>query len=151
MSAPVLSDKAILAGAKRFGFSTVTKATTSRVNAELRRIARRSQEQRGGAPVLPSEYFGVDSGAYHDSVPHTDMSSTTTLARPALAWSASGGGGHGPIFAVSAAAAKRALASVGGAKGPRVVERVRRESEQALTRLFAAATCSRTGSPRFAA
>lgn len=150
MSAPVLSDKAILAGAKRFGFSTVTKATTSRVNAELRRIARRSQEQRGGAPVLPSEYFGVDSGAYHDSVSHTDMSSTTTLARPALAWSAVGGGGHGP-FAVSAAAARRALASVGGAKGPRVVERVRRESEQALTRLFAAATRSRTGSPRFAA
>ena len=70
------------------------------------------KSQKGGAIVLPSEYFGRASGAYHD-LAAAEPPAATDLARPGLAstFSMAGGSGSGSsewdCEAIVAAVARR--------------------------------------------
>jgi len=66
------------------------------------RIIKKCMSQAGGdghagLTVLPSEYYGTDSGRYFDSVSSTNMTMTDQLSRPALSMT-----GAGDAYIVSA-------------------------------------------------
>ena len=72
--------------ARTSGHKTVTQD-------HVRLMSDLAYSMRGGAEtVLPSEYFGRDSGAYHAHSAHQGSSTADLLARPALHYSATGGG-----------------------------------------------------------
>lgn len=77
----------------------LTVSNMDNTYSQLERFARRRlrkymSHMSGGSPVLPSEYFGADSGRYMPSPvgPGTDMSATAAYARPGLPLNLIGGG-----------------------------------------------------------
>jgi len=71
----MLNEKTIKSNLKNWGFKTADPMIPKHVNNALMNIAenaaknwsRNSRRQDGGRIVLPSEYFGVDSGRYEAS------------------------------------------------------------------------------------
>lgn len=99
-----LTDKSIRSNMNKFGFKTYDANVIALVNQYLQnytkntisRAARRNKDvdvleashviQAGGRIVMPSEYFGVESGSYFSELKNngTDMSVTNSMIRPAV-------------------------------------------------------------------
>lgn len=95
-----LTENNIRINAKKFGFKkfdiTVLESlnkylanyTKNMVKKALKKYKKENKQikqikQSGGRIVLPSEYFGIDSGSYFENSYGTDMTSTHAMIRPA--------------------------------------------------------------------
>lgn len=94
-----VSENAVKSNLKKYGYKIYDDKTVQLINDALtcfstnalRKISKKysaakkgGDVQEGGRVILPSEYFGVDSGKYADTVAAVDMSVTSELIRPAL-------------------------------------------------------------------
>lgn len=125
-----ITDKSIRQNAKKFGFkqcdtdvinvvnNMLIKFTTNKLQKVIQKYKKLSviepkHIQKGGRIVLPSEYFGVDSGSYTEKLVNngTDMSITETFIRPTIATTDLSGAikGGAVKFSVSKNAFKNAL------------------------------------------
>lgn len=79
-----ITEKSLRQNAKKFGFKEFDNSIVSLVNKGLESFLKNklSKVQKGGRTVLPSEYFGVESGSYFDKVSSTDLSVTDSIIRP---------------------------------------------------------------------
>lgn len=81
----MLTEKVIKSNIRKWGFSSHDSGITRHMNSALERFtenyakqsSRRSGGQSGGRIVLPSEYFGVDSGRYEASASDGSNLNTT--------------------------------------------------------------------------
>jgi len=69
---------------KALGIKTIKKAHFIGVLAILKGCVKKSEGQRGGAIILPSEYFGADSGKYFEDVVSHNTAYVDDLARGPL-------------------------------------------------------------------
>lgn len=125
-----ITEKSVLQNMKKFGFrsydanilqlvnqyfenfvrNTLTKASKKTDYVEAKQIL-----QAGGKIVLPSEYFGVESGSYFDNLKSygTDMSVKEAFIRPTVAtYDLSGAiktGGSSQLFSVSKRSVQNAI------------------------------------------
>jgi len=68
--------------------------TTNSLKKALKKYNKNGGNGAVGRTVLPSEYFGINSGVYSNTSSGTDMSVTNTMIRPTIAYkSISGGSG----------------------------------------------------------
>lgn len=99
-----ITEKSIKPNLKKFGFSSYDAEVLVTLNDALLKFAKNRMgqvlkkhnidvievqhvvAQKGGRTVLPSEYFGIESGSYFDSLKHngTDMSVTNAMIRPTI-------------------------------------------------------------------
>jgi hypothetical protein len=133
----LISEKQILSEAKKLGVTNVSKTKIKAINKELLKTAREcSRETQQGGTVLPSEYFGNESGSYHESVGFSDTSVSSTVIRPGLSWSGTGGAS---LFKISKAAVERALKELNkNKKTAFLVEKIRNLSSKRITKLLKA-------------
>lgn len=100
-----LTDKSVRSNLKKFGITSYDPAVMNLVNQYLENytkntIAKATKQnknltsleaqhvfQAGGRTVLPSEYFGVESGSYFETLKSngTDMAVTNSAIRPTVA------------------------------------------------------------------
>lgn len=124
-----LSENSIRINAKKFGFKNVDIAVLESINNYLmnytKNILKKALKknkhnniqihQNGGRIVLPSEYFGIESGSYFENISHnngTNMTVTNTMIRPMQHTVDLTGaiiGGSNKIFTISKNALKNAL------------------------------------------
>jgi hypothetical protein len=101
----MLTKQSIKKNLKKWGYKSHTESIDDFLNNKLNKFVKQ-KAQTGGRVVLPSEYFGVDSGKYSvDASPGTDMSVTDSLIRPAVVTSDPSGaivGGGQRKFEISA-------------------------------------------------
>ena len=99
-----ITDKSVRSNLKKFGFSSYDPSVLNMINQYLQNyahntIAKAAKKhknlstleaqhvlQAGGRTVLPSEYFGVESGSYFNSLKShgTDMAVTGDMIRPVV-------------------------------------------------------------------
>lgn len=103
---------------KKWGFKSCDASVEDAMNASLKNFAKNkcsSRVKKGGRIVLPSEYFGVNSGRYAaDANPGSSLEVTQEFIRGPLAISdptgALAGGAAARTFAVTKKAVKEACA-----------------------------------------
>lgn len=96
-----ISERHLKTNLKKYGFSSVDSKSLETINKtlsnfahnSLKKVANKNKKlekielrhvQSGGKIVLPSEYFGVNSGRYFDQVDNVDFRVTEDYIRPPL-------------------------------------------------------------------
>jgi len=88
----LLSEKGMQGMIEKYKIKVKNSAALKQAFAQI--IKKCTQQSGGdgheGLTVLPSEYFGKDSGRYFDTVTSTSMGVTEELSRPAMTMTAGG-------------------------------------------------------------
>lgn len=92
-----LTEKSIRQNIKKFGFKEtnsqvielLNKSLINFTNQSIKKALKQHKKQNGGSgatghTVLPSEYFGINSGNYQSKLSGTNMNVTNSLIRPAI-------------------------------------------------------------------
>ena len=82
----MLSDKYLNSNLKKFGFKTYDNELKHEIQKFMVNFIGNKLKKSGGRIVLPSEYFGHESGSYFKNLSNngTDMSVTDSMIRPAI-------------------------------------------------------------------
>lgn len=133
---------------KKFGFSSSDDAVHERLNEVFyslvfNNIKKLSKQQNGGRVVLPSEYFGRESGSYFESAPGVNLTPTSSIIRPAILTNdltgAIKGGAH--VFNISQKSVQMAINKVQNElgvelKGKKLNNHIKKVSQEKLTELL---------------
>ena len=103
MTLIILSESEIKTKLKKFGYKSFDKGVIQKMNMVIlnfiQNALKKGKQQHGGL-VMPSEYYGVDSGRFFDDpYPYTDMRPSSEYIRPPM--NSTFSGGAIPIFTVS--------------------------------------------------
>lgn len=126
---------------KKWGFSTHSEEVHEFVENTLENFINRKVKkvQKGGRIVLPSEYFGVNSGRYSaDAAPGSSLSVSEQFIREPLAASDPTGAivGGGKRFEVSQKAVAESLKKCGGKFSGAEKSALKSEYEKKMTELM---------------
>jgi len=69
---------------KIYGFQTYDDDVKSLLEASLEKFLQKSSGQSGGRVTMPSEYFGISSGAYSAEASGSSQAPTQEWARPGI-------------------------------------------------------------------
>lgn len=81
-----ISERSAKLNLKKYGYSKIDSSTTEAFNTALKNYTKNSLKKllKKGGTVMPSEFYGVDSGKYHDTVPKVPTGVTESYIRPPL-------------------------------------------------------------------